>query len=46
MNSDSFINNTDCKYFPCHKTAHPEDFFNSFFLLCCSRIETGAKRPV
>ena len=20
MNSDSFINNTDCKYFPCHKT--------------------------
>ena len=28
MNSDSFINNTDCKYFPCHKTAHPEDFNN------------------
>ena len=33
MNSDSFINNTDCKYFPCHKTTHPEDF-NCLFCYC------------
>lgn len=33
MNSDSFINNTDCKYFPCHKTAHPESF-NCLFCYC------------
>ena len=33
MNSDSFINNTDCRYFPCHKTAHPEDF-NCLFCYC------------
>ncbi len=33
MNSDSFINNTDCKYFPCHKTNRPEDF-NCLFCYC------------
>lgn len=33
MNSDSFFQNTDCKYFPCHKTAHPEDF-NCLFCYC------------
>ena len=22
----AFFQNTDCEYFPCHKTAHPESF--------------------
>ena len=22
----AFFQNTDCEYFPCHKTAHPERF--------------------
>ena len=33
MNSDSFFRNTDCKYFPCHKTEHPEDI-NCLFCYC------------
>ena len=32
-NSYKFINNTDCKYFPCHKTSKPEEF-NCLFCYC------------
>ena len=29
----SFFQHTDCEYFPCHKTDHPEDF-NCLFCYC------------
>lgn len=29
----AFFQNTDCEYFPCHKTAHPESF-NCLFCYC------------
>ena len=29
----SFFQNTQCEYFPCHKTDHPEDF-NCLFCYC------------
>ena len=29
----AFFQNTQCEYFPCHKTAHPEDF-NCLFCYC------------
>ena len=29
----AFFQNRDCEYFPCHKTAHPEDF-NCLFCYC------------
>ena len=29
----AFFQNTDCEYFPCHKTAHPERF-NCLFCYC------------
>ena len=29
----SFFQNTQCEYFPCHKTEHPEDF-NCLFCYC------------
>ena len=29
----AFYQNTQCEYFPCHKTAHPEDF-NCLFCYC------------
>ncbi len=29
----SFFQNTSCEYFPCHNTAHPEDF-NCLFCYC------------
>ncbi len=29
----SFTQNTQCEYFPCHKTAHPENF-NCLFCYC------------
>ncbi|WP_243544211.1 cysteine-rich small domain-containing protein [Pseudodesulfovibrio tunisiensis] len=52
-NSYRFFCNTDCEYFPCHKTARPEEF-NCLFCFCplyfleeCggnhSRTEQGVK---
>jgi len=32
-NSYRFFNNTECKYFPCHKTGKPEEF-NCLFCYC------------
>lgn len=32
-NKSSFFQNQECEYFPCHKTAHPEDF-NCLFCYC------------
>ena len=32
-NSHRFFRNTECKYFPCHKTDAPEDF-NCLFCFC------------
>jgi len=32
-NSYRFFNNTECEYFPCHKTAKPERF-NCLFCFC------------
>lgn len=32
-NCSSFFQNRECEYFPCHKTAHPEDF-NCLFCYC------------
>lgn len=29
----AFFQNTACEFFPCHKTAHPEDF-NCLFCYC------------
>ena len=29
----AFFQNTQCEYFPCHETAHPEDF-NCLFCYC------------
>lgn len=29
----AFYQNTQCEFFPCHKTAHPEDF-NCLFCYC------------
>ena len=29
----AFFQNTQCEYFPCHKTEHPEDF-NCLFCYC------------
>ena len=29
----SFMQHTACEFFPCHKTAHPEDF-NCLFCYC------------
>ena len=29
----SFFQNTQCEYFPCHETAHPENF-NCLFCYC------------
>ena len=29
----AFVQTRDCEYFPCHKTAHPEDF-NCLFCYC------------
>ncbi len=29
----SFFSHTECEFFPCHKTAHPEDF-NCLFCYC------------
>ena len=29
----SFFQNTQCEYFPCHETEHPEDF-NCLFCYC------------
>lgn len=29
----SFFNHSECEYFPCHKTAHPEEF-NCLFCYC------------
>ena len=29
----SFFQNTQCEYFPCHETKHPEDF-NCLFCYC------------
>ena len=33
MNSSRFYRNTDCEYFPCHKTADTENF-NCLFCYC------------
>lgn len=50
----AFFQNTKCEFFPCHKTAHPEDF-NCLFCYCplyalgsdCggnfTRLENGVK---
>lgn len=32
-NSYRFFNNTDCQYFPCHKTSKPEEF-NCLMCFC------------
>ena len=32
-NSSSFFRNTDCEYFPCHKTDNPENF-SCMFCYC------------
>lgn len=32
-NGTRFINNTDCEYFPCHKTRKPEEF-NCLLCFC------------
>ncbi len=32
-NSHRFFSNTECKYFPCHKTSRP-DRFNCLFCFC------------
>ncbi|WP_264983941.1 cysteine-rich small domain-containing protein [Pseudodesulfovibrio portus] len=32
-NSYRFFSNTECEYFPCHKTARPEQF-NCLFCFC------------
>jgi Zn-finger protein len=33
MEHYKFFQNTECEYFPCHQTAHPEDF-NCLFCYC------------
>ncbi|QFJ54978.1 cysteine-rich small domain-containing protein [Pseudobutyrivibrio xylanivorans] len=33
MDNYKFFQNKECEYFPCHKTAHPEDF-NCLFCYC------------
>jgi len=54
MASYRFFQNRECEYFPCHPTAHPEDF-NCLFCYCplyalgrrcggnCRYTETGIK---
>ena len=32
-NNYSFFNHKECEYFPCHETAHPEEF-NCLFCYC------------
>ena len=50
----SFVQHKECEFFPCHETAHPEDF-NCLFCYCplytlgskcggnCQWLETGVK---
>ena len=54
MENYKFFQNTKCEYFPCHKTAKPEDF-NCLFCYCplyalgkkcggnCEYTDTGIK---
>ena len=37
----SFTQHTACEFFPCHKTAHPEDF-NCLFCYCTRWAVTAA----
>mgnify|MGYP002523125246 CR=1 FL=1 len=40
----AFFQNTDCEYFPCHKTAHPESFQLPVLLLPAVRPRARVRR--